>query len=477
MAYTQDQVALAIIAEGQTARTTGPSECQHPVITPKGIQIALATAIVESNEQVLANPNVPESENYPNDGDGYDHASAGPFQQQYMWWGTVAEEMDPRLSAAMFYNHLARLPENYNSDTQSPGGYAQDVQGSAFPDRYDQHWDEAVAQYNRLVGQVGSAPAEAEPAPFTETDLTQNNENCEDRGGASPRLIILHTEEGQMTGSAFEQWMANNGVSYGYIVNPDGSVIDMETDDVASWSVLSPANEVSINICFAGSYSGWTRNDWLNNVPDAIRSAAYLTVREARKFGIPLNILVGNNYSKVKTEAGITDHNGITVTQLSPGSNHTDVGPGFPWDIFNQHLQKYASGAAGTTTQGDDFLSALSSEEQATLRDRVNEIWGALFTPVESQSIYRDPDTNGETAPGSLWAEKDFIRNDDGLVHAIYVEHSALLGDPDALRRVVLVAAGKGAATDAASVARAKRVLQNVPADILQTFEKELTSK
>src|ERR1700761_638479 len=109
MAYTPDQVAQDIIAEGQTARTTGTPETLHPVITPRGIQIALSTAIVESNDRVLANPNVPESENYPNDGDGFDHDSAGAFQQQFMWWGTVAEEMNPRLSAAMFYHHLAGM--------------------------------------------------------------------------------------------------------------------------------------------------------------------------------------------------------------------------------------------------------------------------------------------------------------------------------------------------------------------------------
>jgi LysM repeat protein len=173
MTYTPDEVARDIITEGQNARTDGTPETLHDVITPRGIQIALATAIVESGDRVLANPNVPESENFPNDGDGFDHSSAGPFQQQHNFgWGTVAEEMDPRLSAAMFYNHLANL--DYNDPNTSPGTFAQDVQGSAFPDRYDQHFDEAVAQYNRLIGSVNSpapvvAPTPVAPAPSAQT--------------------------------------------------------------------------------------------------------------------------------------------------------------------------------------------------------------------------------------------------------------------------------------------------------------------
>jgi N-acetyl-anhydromuramyl-L-alanine amidase AmpD len=389
MTYTPDEVALAAIVEGQTARTTGPVECRHPVITPRGIQIALATEIVESNERVLANPNVPESENYPNDGDGYDHDSAGPFQQQYEWWGTVSEEMDLRLSAAMFYNHLAKL--DYNNTANSPGSYAQAVQGSAFPDRYDQHFQEAVDQYNRLTS-GGNVPQPVGPPPFTETDLTLNNNNCESREGYSPRLIILHTEEGGMQGSAFVDWMANNNVSYGYIVNPDGSVDDMETDDVASWSVLDPANEFSINICFATSTVNWTRQQWLDNMTAGIRSAAYLAVRKCLAFNIPIQILVGKDYPRVKTEGGITDHNAITVTGLSPGSTHTDVGPNFPWDVFAEQLARYTPAPPAPTP-----APAPAPFQYPSTDEMVQQIWEQLFGPQASGW----PNLFGQTADGS----------------------------------------------------------------------------
>jgi N-acetyl-anhydromuramyl-L-alanine amidase AmpD len=326
-------------------------------ITPKGIVIGFATVFVESNWTMYANASVPDSMSIPHDAVGSDAYSVGLFQQQVVdsgngwWWGDAATCMDPYKSAQLFFSRLKKL--DYNSAANTPGSYAQAIQQSAFPDRYDQRMTDAQALYNKISGgTVIPAPTPLTPVgppPFTETDLTQNNNNCESRAGYAPRLIILHTEEGSMQGSAFVQWMANNGVSYGYIVNPDGSVDDMETDDVASWSVLDPANEFSINICFATSTVKWTRQQWLDNMAAGIRSAAYLAVRKCLAFNIPIQILVGADYPKVVTQGGITDHNAITVTQLSPGSTHTDVGPNFPWDVFATQLAQYTPGAPAPT--------------------------------------------------------------------------------------------------------------------------------
>lgn len=482
MSYAPAEIELAIIQEGLTARTSGNPEVLHPVITPRGIQIALATGIVETNDRDLANPADPPSESLPNDGDGTNSLSDGVFQQQEgvtydaepSWWGTVLERMTPDLAAAMFYNRLAGM--DYNDPNTSPGTFAQDVQQSAYPDRYDQEFDAAVAQYNSLIAQAtGGAPqtppvAPVNPAPFTETDMSQNNGNDEDRGGYAVRWFILHTEEGSMTGAPFEEWMAGNEVSYGWIVNPDGSVILMETDDVASWSVLDPANQQSLNLCFAGSTVNWTRQEWLSNMQPGIKSAAYIAVQECIKYGLTIQVLVGPNYPRVVTETGITDHNAITVNQLAPGSTHTDVGPNFPWDVFWTYVQQFVA-QLSSNTEGEDFLSALTDAQQADFYAKTVEIHGALFNGRESQSIYRTPDVNGAPAPGDYWATKDLIRNDDGMIHELFVEHSALLGDAPSLALVSAVAAGTGAVTDAASIARAKQVLENVSPTILAAFE------
>jgi D-alanyl-D-alanine carboxypeptidase len=65
--------------------------------------------------------------------------------------------------------------------------------------------------------------------------------------------------------------------------------------------------------------------------------------------------------------------------------------------------------------------------------DRIAQIWGALFNPNPSQSRYADPK--------DTWATKDFIRNDDGFLFDLIMEHDASLGDPTALARVRKAAA------------------------------------
>ena len=118
-------------------------------ITPLGVQIAFATVFVESNWLNLANPADPETLNYPNDGEGSDGLSSGLFQQQPPWWGTVQCRMTPACAASLFFAALANLP--YNSGAQSPGSYAQDVQQSAYPGRYDVAFSQAAALYNQLT--------------------------------------------------------------------------------------------------------------------------------------------------------------------------------------------------------------------------------------------------------------------------------------------------------------------------------------
>jgi len=132
-----DQYAQAIIREGQRRG-----------VTPRGIQIALATALVESNMRMYANSSVPESLNLPHDAVGSDHDSVGLFQQRCPMWGPANVLMDPTQSAGLFYDHLERL--DYNDPDETPGYWAQAVQRSAFPDRYDQRFGDAVALYDRL---------------------------------------------------------------------------------------------------------------------------------------------------------------------------------------------------------------------------------------------------------------------------------------------------------------------------------------
>nr|WP_147315774.1 hypothetical protein [Asanoa ferruginea] len=106
-------------------------------IPQRGLIVAIATSMQESNLLNLANTGLPESLNYPNEGTGYDHDSVGLFQQRTSsGWGTVQELMTPAISAQKFFNALEQIIGWQN---MSIAGAAQAVQVSAFPDAYAQH--------------------------------------------------------------------------------------------------------------------------------------------------------------------------------------------------------------------------------------------------------------------------------------------------------------------------------------------------
>jgi hypothetical protein len=103
--------------------------------------VAIVTTLQESQLRNLANPNVPESMNHPNEGAGQDYDSLGLFQQRpSQGWGDIDQLMDPKGSARAFY---ARLVTVAGWEQMSIGDAAQAVQRSAFPGAYAKHQSRA----------------------------------------------------------------------------------------------------------------------------------------------------------------------------------------------------------------------------------------------------------------------------------------------------------------------------------------------
>lgn len=127
-------------------------------------RIAVATALVESELRMLANPVVPDSFHFPNEGIGTDHTSVGLFQQQ-VWWGTIAQRMNARASAHMFYDALMK----FDWRSMDPGAAAQRVQGSAYPGKYITRMGEADA----LIEMVGGFDANVAGAGPADDDTTK----------------------------------------------------------------------------------------------------------------------------------------------------------------------------------------------------------------------------------------------------------------------------------------------------------------
>jgi len=97
--------------------------------------LGVACAMVETGGGLtirnLSNPQVPDSVRFANDGPGFDHDSIGIFQQRQVGWGTVAQRMNPRQAATMFFR---KLPPDWRN--MAPGDAIQQTQQSAFPEKY-----------------------------------------------------------------------------------------------------------------------------------------------------------------------------------------------------------------------------------------------------------------------------------------------------------------------------------------------------
>jgi N-acetyl-anhydromuramyl-L-alanine amidase AmpD len=381
---SKDDYSRAVITEGQ-----------RRAITERGIVIALATCLVESNLTMYANAKVPASMSIPHDAVGSDGYSVGLFQQQVRdtgngwWWGSAATCMDPTLSAGLFYDRLAKL--NYNGPN-SPGSYAQAVQGSAFPDRYDKRIADAQAIYDRLA--TGAQPVTDPKPAFNE--YANWGSNSSSRGSTVVDLFLLHTNEGDNNADSLAKFLrstegGSNPVAYHYCVSEDYNdhgvtVVDVIDTDRAAWAVGN-SNGRSINLCFAGSKAAWTTDQWMAQ-SKAIDVAAYLAVQDCRKYGVKIAVIPP---PYAANPPGIADHRYCTQ-KLKDGNNHTDVGDNFPWPYFAERVNFWAAGGTTETSPVVTPPASAAPQPVGPADDQITLRWNCLGgqTVVEALAELRD---------------------------------------------------------------------------------------
>lgn len=188
-----------------------------------------------------------------------------------------------------------------------------------------------------------SAPAPTpggNPVPKPAFDLrVQISPNKSSRGSQRSRVKGLHTQQGNGTAASLGNYCCNpnSGVSYHFTVDNNRNVVRLVPSDQAAWSVGN-ANGLTTNLCFAGSFVEWTRQEWLDKMGDGIDIAAYLLVVECLNDGHAWQV---RSVEDLKNGlSGQSDHNGINLGLLrAPG--HTDVGPNFPWDVYAKAVNNY----------------------------------------------------------------------------------------------------------------------------------------
>ncbi|WP_280335698.1 C40 family peptidase [Nocardia wallacei] len=98
---------------------------------PESVIVAeLAAQATESTFRNLANPQVPESLRYSNDGLGYDHDSVGVHQMRASIWGSagIGALMSPEFQINWFYDRASKIT---GAQSMSPAELAQKVERSA----------------------------------------------------------------------------------------------------------------------------------------------------------------------------------------------------------------------------------------------------------------------------------------------------------------------------------------------------------
>lgn len=187
-----------------------------------------------------------------------------------------------------------------------------------------------------------------------------------ERGGRPVSLIVIHTAEGARTAAALGAYFIRPDVQASSHVGIDSSsTLQFVPYDKAAWTVRS-GNPISENaeLC---AFARWTRAQWLSTgIVDGVvnprvmvsRAATWARFRALAR-GIPLTRLtpvqVGQN------AWGLIDHYAWTIGKKD--GTHTDVGGGFPWDVFMQEVTSGAGGEFVATAQEiDDIATAVTNK-------------------------------------------------------------------------------------------------------------------
>lgn len=145
------------------------------------------------------------------------------------------------------------------------------------------------------------------------------------RGGATPRLLVVHTTEGASTIESLGNWFANPGNQVSSHTGADdkpNTVGEYVKRPQKAWT-QGNANPVAVSIELC-AWARWSPAEW-DAHPNMLANCAAWLAEESAATGIPL---VRLNASQAQGSGrGVCGH----VDLGSWGGGHTDPGAGFPW--------------------------------------------------------------------------------------------------------------------------------------------------
>lgn len=218
-----------------------------------------------------------------------------------------------------------------------------------------------------------------------ELEFVQAKAYGEGRAGLKVLWIVVHDmEAGEYSGRAestaqyFATLPDGRVVSSHYTVDND-SVVQCVLLKDSAWTVgNTPGNRQGINWELAG-FARQTRAEWLDPFGVSMFNQMAPIIRaDAKRFGIPLEKRTREEL--VARKPGITSH--ADLAAVFGGSDHTDPGTAFPWDVFIQTMR------TGGQKETDMFMFSVEGEEP-------NHLWltdgfvRRAFDASDSSAPYR----------------------------------------------------------------------------------------
>lgn len=224
--------------------------------------------------------------------------------------------------------------------------------------------------------------------------------NYSSRGGATVRLIVLHTTEGARTYQDLGAFFGRTSSQVSSQVGIDdtlGTIGEYVKRPNKSWTQgnFNPVSTSAEQCAFAA----WSAAEWQKH-PNMLKNTADWIAEEAAYFNIPIVKLTPSQAQG--SGRGVCGH----VDLGSAGGGHTDPGSGYPWD----QVISMAKGSSPTPPQptptptlGDDMYIKNNNTTYQLIYSGPSSYWRSLPPPaaalIPSASVIDDK--NGELL--KLW--------------------------------------------------------------------------
>lgn len=219
--------------------------------------------------------------------------------------------------------------------------------------------------------------------PTKFTDLTTNDDGVR---GSRPRLLVVHTFEGQdldvhrMMDYQSGRLPHQRTGSYHVVIDAAGQSGRENDNPFIPWAAGWNGNRAGLHVSLAGR-AAFTRDQWLARGAQLAELARWLA-HEGREQAIPLQKVVGVGDPAVR---GVCGHGDISRA-WPRDTDHTDPGPGFPWD----HVLSLAAGGdprpevtggpgSWHVVQPGDTLGAISRHYGTSIKSLV--AWNRIPNP------------------------------------------------------------------------------------------------